>query len=263
LHFKSLAVIWISGGGQCHMKIHGRILVSDEVARRQQFLNAFHTFSYSCSRDVSSNMFRKRIMSRCKFILSWLNIWGQRILISYPDVSYSVRQFRMARESVEDSRRNVRPPDFQIHFRIEGALEASLNASVWDIVQTTGIAPSIVFSVLTQVLIWNSIAGDEPPRIERQSETNNSTTCCFASSGTWWAQRRNWMEFYTSDESRALWKNFSKQCWLSLDEALPEWVHSTIRAEKSRVVLFANANCLVFVDFLPQTDSFTVQYFID
>jgi hypothetical protein len=64
----------------------------------------------------------------------------------------------MGRESVEDSKRIGRPPDFQTHFRIEEALEAlpndpnALNASVRDIAQTTGIAPSTIFYVLTRVL---------------------------------------------------------------------------------------------------------------
>jgi hypothetical protein len=49
---------------------------------------------------------------------------------SHPDVSDWMQQFRMGRESVEDSRRSGRPPDFQTHFRIDGALEASPNASV-------------------------------------------------------------------------------------------------------------------------------------
>jgi hypothetical protein len=71
---------------------------------------------------------------------------------SYPDVSYWVWQFRMGRESIKDPRRSGRPPDFQTHFRIEGALEASPNASVRDIAQTTGIAPSMVFYLLIQVL---------------------------------------------------------------------------------------------------------------
>jgi hypothetical protein len=58
----------------------------------------------------------------------------------------------MGRESIEDSRWNGRLSDFQTHFKIEGALEASSNASVLDIVQTTGIVPSTVFYILTQVL---------------------------------------------------------------------------------------------------------------
>jgi hypothetical protein len=58
----------------------------------------------------------------------------------------------MGRESVKDSRYGERPPDFETDFRIEGALEASPNASVRDIAQTTGIATSTVFDVLTQVL---------------------------------------------------------------------------------------------------------------
>jgi hypothetical protein len=55
--------------------------------------------------------------------------------LSYLDVSHWVRQFLMRRESIEDSRRSGRPPDFQTHFRIEGALEASPNASIRDIVR--------------------------------------------------------------------------------------------------------------------------------
>jgi hypothetical protein len=72
--------------------------------------------------------------------------------LSYRDVSYRVGQFHLGREGIDDSRRSGRRPDFQTHFRVEAALKASPNASVRDIAQTTGIAPSTVFSVLTQVL---------------------------------------------------------------------------------------------------------------
>jgi hypothetical protein len=53
------------------------------------------------------------------------------------------------REAVEDRRRS---PDFQIHFRIEGAFEASPNYSVRDIDQITGIALPTVSDVPIQVL---------------------------------------------------------------------------------------------------------------
>jgi hypothetical protein len=59
----------------------------------------------------------------------------------------------MGRENAEDSRLSGRPSGFQTHFRIKGALEASPNASVRDIAQTTSIAPTTVFYVLTQVLL--------------------------------------------------------------------------------------------------------------
>jgi hypothetical protein len=91
-------------------------------------------------------------MGRLKFIPSWLNILGQGILRSYPDVSYWVQQFRMRREGVENSRRSGRPPDLQTRFRIDSALEASPNAPIQDIIQTADIVSSTVFSVLTQVL---------------------------------------------------------------------------------------------------------------
>jgi hypothetical protein len=72
--------------------------------------------------------------------------------LSYPNVSDLVRQFHMGRESVEDSRYSGRLPDIQTPFRIDGALEASLNTSVRDIAETISLAPSTVFDVLTQVL---------------------------------------------------------------------------------------------------------------
>jgi hypothetical protein len=71
--------------------------------------------------------------------------------ISYPHVSYWVRQFLMGRESFEDSIRRGRPPDFQTYFRIEGALQALPNASVREIARTTGIASSTVFYVFIPV----------------------------------------------------------------------------------------------------------------
>jgi hypothetical protein len=77
--------------------------------------------------------------------------YGDKAL-SYRDVSAWVRQFRMGRESAEDSRCSGRPTDFQTHFRIKGALEASPNVSVRDIVQNRDIAPSTGFYVLSQVL---------------------------------------------------------------------------------------------------------------
>jgi hypothetical protein len=77
--------------------------------------------------------------------------YGDKAL-SYPDVSDWMRLFRMGREGIEDSRRSGSSPDLQTRLRIEGVLEASPNASVQDIVQTTAITSSTVFYVLTQVL---------------------------------------------------------------------------------------------------------------
>jgi hypothetical protein len=82
--------------------------------------------------------------------------------VSDPDVSHWMRQFPMGRESAEDSRGSKRPLDFQTHFRIKGALEALLNASVRDLVQPSSIAPSRAFSV-RRFFIWNFATGDRSP----------------------------------------------------------------------------------------------------
>jgi hypothetical protein len=72
--------------------------------------------------------------------------------LSYPDVGDCVRQLRIGQESIKDSRRSRKLLDFQAHFRIEGALEASPNGSTRDLAQTISIAPSTIFYVLTEVL---------------------------------------------------------------------------------------------------------------
>jgi hypothetical protein len=91
--------------------------------------------------------------------------YGDKAL-SYLDVSDWVRQFHMRREGVEDWRRSRRLLDFQTHFRIERALGASPNASIRDIAQTTSIAPSTVFCVLTQVHHLECGKWRWPPQIE-------------------------------------------------------------------------------------------------
>jgi hypothetical protein len=88
-------------------------------------------------------------MDRRIFIPSWLGIMATRH--SPLDISYWARQFRLGRESAEDSNRSRRPADFETHFRIDEALEAPPNASVRDIAQTAGIAPTTAFYVPTQV----------------------------------------------------------------------------------------------------------------
>jgi hypothetical protein len=77
------------------------------------------------------------------------------------------------------------------------------------------------------------------PQIERRSETNKRTACCFAAGRAWEAQRRNWTEVCTGDESRVLWKNVPKECTLSLDDRLPERVCQTIETEKSMLTVFS------------------------
>jgi hypothetical protein len=114
-------------------------------------------------------------------------------------------QFRVGRESVEDSRRGGRAPNFEIHFRIEGAIEASPNTSVRDIAQTTGIAPSTVLHVLTQVLHlqfrnWRWVRcklSDDQRRRKAQLALSLQAELEIA-------QRRSWTELYTGDESWAL-----------------------------------------------------------
>jgi hypothetical protein len=79
-----------------------------------------------------------------------VELYGDKAL-SDPDVSYWVRELHIGRETDEDSRCSVRPPGLQTHFRIERALETSPNASVREIGEIPGIAPSMVFYILTQV----------------------------------------------------------------------------------------------------------------
>jgi hypothetical protein len=153
LHFNCNVLIWVSSRNQSEMKIQRSILVWDKRASGQQFLAVFGAFSISMEQRVLNTSLREESHGRRKFVRSWLNMVGKGTFPSYPDVSDWVRQFCMGRECAEDSRLSGRPSGFQTHFRIQGALEASPNASVRDIAQTLGIAPTTGFYVLTQVLL--------------------------------------------------------------------------------------------------------------
>jgi hypothetical protein len=141
-------------------------------------------------------------MSRRKFILSSLSIMETRhspILSGCQLLDATVSH---GREIVEDSRWSGRLPNFQIQFGIDGVLKESPNASVWDIAQTTGTALSTVFYILIQVLhlefrnwrwISHKFSNDQKQitvqlAVSLQSEFER-------------AQRRNWTEFYTDNES--------------------------------------------------------------
>jgi hypothetical protein len=76
------------------------------------------------------------------------------------------------------------------------------------------------------------------------------------------AQRRNWAEFYTDDESRVLWTNFPKECRLSLDDEFPERNRYSIEAEKSLLTNF-QSEWIRYCGFSATGDSFTAQYFTD
>jgi hypothetical protein len=76
------------------------------------------------------------------------------------------------------------------------------------------------------------------------------------------AQRRNWTEFCTGDESRVSWKNFPKGWWLSLDQELPERVRQTIRTETSIFTVFQSEWFRSWRSSATR-DRFSAQYFTD
>jgi hypothetical protein len=51
--------------------------------------------------------------------------------------------------------------------------------------------------------------------------------------------------------------------WMTIDEKLPRRVRQTIRATKSKVMVFFNPNEFAIVDLLPQDTSFTAVYFVN
>jgi hypothetical protein len=153
--------------------------------------------------------------------------------LSYPDVSYWVQQFHKGRESVSDPRRSGKPPDFQTHFRIEGALEASPNASVRHIPLST------VSYVFTQVLHLEFRNGTwVPHKLSGGQKRTRAQLAVSLQTELERVQRRKWTEFYTGDESEVVWKNCAKGCSLSLDEEIPERTRQTIGAEKGLFTFF-------------------------
>jgi hypothetical protein len=97
-----------------HSKIHKPILVCDEIARRQQFLNAFCMLFISMEQRVLIKYLREEGHQSTQIHFKLIEYYGNKAL-SCPNVSDLMRQFRMWRESVEDSRWSERPSDFQTH----------------------------------------------------------------------------------------------------------------------------------------------------
>jgi hypothetical protein len=87
--------------------------------------------------------------------------------------------------------------------------------------------------------IWNFVTGDGSHTVSDDQKRTRMQLAVSLQAEPERAQRRNWTEFYTGDESWVLCKNFPKGCWLSLDEELPERVGQTIEAEKSMFTVFS------------------------
>jgi hypothetical protein len=136
------------------MKIHRPILVWDEIARKQQFLNAFCRFSISISISMEQRALIKSLREEghgsTQIHSKLVEHYGQSTLLAWCQL-LGVAVLHGARKRW-NWRRSRRPPDFQTRFRIEGTLKTSSNASVRDLAQTTGVALATVLYVLTQVL---------------------------------------------------------------------------------------------------------------
>jgi hypothetical protein len=86
--------------------------------------------------------------------------------------------------------------------------------------------------------IWNFVTGDVPHELSDDQKRTRIQLAVSLQAELERAQRRNWTEFDTGNESRILWNNFAKGFWLSLDEELSELVRQTIGAEKSVLTVF-------------------------
>jgi hypothetical protein len=86
--------------------------------------------------------------------------------------------------------------------------------------------------------IWNFVTEHMPRKLSADQKRTSVHLAVSLQAELERAQRRNWTEFYTGDQSRVLWKNFPKGCWLSLDEELPEWVCEAIGSGKSMLTIF-------------------------
>jgi hypothetical protein len=52
-------------------------------------------------------------------------------------------------------------------------------------------------------------------------------------------QRRNWLNFWTTDESWIMWDNFSTGSWPPFDQEIPQRIRQTIGAKKLMLTDFS------------------------
>jgi hypothetical protein len=124
-------------------------------------------------------------------------------------VCYWMREFARGREQVENAQWSGQQPDFICHSRIQASLEEMPNASFQSLSEISHYAPSIVFCVLTSVLRlkfrhWKWIPHfrwDDDKK--KQMSMAKSLEISLVR-----AQRRNWRNFWTGNESWIMWDNF-------------------------------------------------------
>jgi hypothetical protein len=181
----------------------------------------------------------EKAMDRRKFILSWLNIMGTRhspILSSCQllraVVSHGARKrwkFKMQRKTTRFSN------SFQNRRSIRSIVEcfSSKHCSDHRYCSVSGIL--CPHSSSASGIPWLAIS---PYKLNHDQKWTRRQLAVSLQAGPARAQRKNWTEFYIGNESRVVWKNFSKRCSLSLDEELSERVRRTIEAEKSMLTVF-------------------------
>jgi hypothetical protein len=76
------------------------------------------------------------------------------------------------------------------------------------------------------------------------------------------AQRRNWLRFWTGDESRIVWDNFPTGSWSLLDQDILQRIQHTIGAKKSMLTVAFSPSEFPIIDAMPQDIAFPVEYFI-
>jgi hypothetical protein len=90
LHFNSNAVISVSGGNQCRMKIRRTVLTWDERARRQQIQNVFPRLAISMEQRVFMKNLREEGHGSTQIHSKLVGHYWDKPL-SYPDVRDCVR----------------------------------------------------------------------------------------------------------------------------------------------------------------------------
>jgi hypothetical protein len=213
---------------------------------------------YPWCREFSSNLSGKRVMSRRKFILSWLNIMGQDILLFYPILISAIRCDSFAwgekvlqiRNTAEDDQISKFISESRGHSKHRPMLQFETLLRLPTLLRQRYSVSSLKF------FIWNFVAGDRSPQIERRSETNKSITCSFAAGRVWEGTAEeldgvlHWWWVLGSMEE------FPETMLLKSGRGAPRTGSSNDRGREINVDCFFNPSSFIVVDLLSQENNF-------
>lgn len=190
-----------------------------------------------------------------------VEVYGEDAL-SLKSVEYWTHEFKVGRNTIEDSARSGRPKEISYRFYIQSLVEDDPYISARQIAKTACIPLTTVLDILKNELGYNyRHLRWIPHQLTCQMKKNRVTQCTQILNALRSAKRSHFSNIITGDESWFLYVNQPKARWVLADEDPGEIVEPSIYQKKIMVTIFIRKNGTFFVELLPEGQKFNSAYF--